>query len=103
MERRCRARGERPRSARDAEEYEDNVLGLTVRELTTELRDAGVQRPLVVSDRGVVGAGIGELLGMPVLSFAKKIVIENNNLRVERVLDDGSEIVATALPAFTRP
>ena len=31
---------ERPRSARDAEEYEDNVLGLTVRELTTDVRIA---------------------------------------------------------------
>lgn len=31
---------ERPRSARDAAEYEDNVLGLTVREITTDVRIA---------------------------------------------------------------
>ena len=30
--------GEQPRSAQDAEEYEDEVLGLTVRELTQDLR-----------------------------------------------------------------
>lgn len=50
-------------------------------------------------DAGVVGAGVGELLGLPVLSFAKAVSIADGQVRVERVLDDGSEIVEVALPA----
>ncbi len=50
-------------------------------------------------DGGVVGAGIGELLGIPVVTFAKEVRIEDGVARVERVLDDGSEIVETPLPA----
>lgn len=50
-------------------------------------------------DAGVVGAGLGELLNVPVLTFAKSIVIDGNMVRVERVLDDGSEIVEADLPA----
>jgi electron transfer flavoprotein beta subunit len=50
-------------------------------------------------DAGIVGAGIAELLGVPLLTFAKGVVIENATLRVERVLDDGTEIIETALPA----
>lgn len=50
-------------------------------------------------DAGIVGAGIGELLNVPVLTFAKSIVIDGNTVRVERVLDDGTEIVETDWPA----
>ncbi len=50
-------------------------------------------------DCGVVGAGIGELLGVPVISFAKEVRIVDCVARVERVLDDGTETVETALPA----
>ncbi len=50
-------------------------------------------------DAGVVGAGIGELLDVPVLTFAKSIAVEKNTVRVERVLDDGIEIVEADLPA----
>jgi electron transfer flavoprotein beta subunit len=50
-------------------------------------------------DAGIVGAGLGELLNVPVLTFAKSIAIDGNTVRVERVLDDGSEIVEADLPA----
>ena len=50
-------------------------------------------------DAGVVGAGVGELLGVPVLSFARNVSIADGHVRVERVLDDGTEIVEAALPA----
>jgi len=50
-------------------------------------------------DGGVVGAGIGELLGVPVISFAKEVHIEDGVARVERVLDDGTETVEALLPA----
>ena len=49
-------------------------------------------------DGGVVGAGIGELLGVPVVTFAKEVSVEAGVARVERVLDDGSEIVEAPLP-----
>jgi len=50
-------------------------------------------------DSGVVGAGIGELLGVPVISFAQEVRVENGVVHVERVLDDGTEIVEVPLPA----
>lgn len=50
-------------------------------------------------DGGVVGAGIGELLGIPVVTFAKEVLIEGGVAHVERVLDDGSEIIEALLPA----
>lgn len=50
-------------------------------------------------DGGVVGAGIGELLGVPVIAFAKEVRIEDGVVHVERVLDDGTEIVEAPLPA----
>jgi electron transfer flavoprotein beta subunit len=34
-----------------------------------------------------------------VLSFAKEVSVSDNRVRAERVLDDGSEIVETVLPA----
>lgn len=50
-------------------------------------------------DVGVVGAGIGELLDVPVLTFAKSIAVNGNTVRVERVLDDGTEVVEADLPS----
>jgi len=50
-------------------------------------------------DAGVVGAGIAELLGVSALTFAKSVSVANNTVRVERVLDDGTEIVEADLPA----
>jgi electron transfer flavoprotein beta subunit len=53
-------------------------------------------------DFGIVGAGIAEMLDQPVLTFAMSVAVENNSVpvvRVERVLDDGSEIVEADLPA----
>ena len=49
-------------------------------------------------DAGVVGCGIAELLGIPVVTFAKSVRLENDRAVVERVLDDGFETVEAALP-----
>lgn len=49
-------------------------------------------------DAGIVGCGIAELLGVPVVTFAKGVRIENGRAIVERVLDDGFETVAATLP-----
>lgn len=50
-------------------------------------------------DAGVVGIGIAELLGMPAVSYAQDLQIDGGHARVERVLDDGTEIVQAPLPA----
>jgi electron transfer flavoprotein beta subunit len=50
-------------------------------------------------DAGIVGAGIAELLDRPLLTFAMSVALDNNVVHVERVLDDGSEIVDADLPA----
>ena len=51
------------------------------------------------TDFGVVGIGIGELLGIPVVTIAKEVLVHGRTVRVERVLQDGFETVETALPA----
>jgi electron transfer flavoprotein beta subunit len=51
-------------------------------------------------DAGVVWAGIAEMLGIPAISFAQDVQIEDGTVRVGRVLDDGSEVVSGALPAL---
>lgn len=50
-------------------------------------------------DAGVVGAGVAELLGWPLVTFAKDVRVGGGLLRVERVLDDGDETVEVPLPA----
>jgi electron transfer flavoprotein beta subunit len=50
-------------------------------------------------DSGIVGAGIAELLDMPLVTFARKVEIADQHVRVERVLADGYESVEAELPA----
>lgn len=50
-------------------------------------------------DAGIVGAGIAETLARPVISFAKDVQIDGRRVRVERALDDGTEVVEANLPA----
>jgi electron transfer flavoprotein beta subunit len=51
-------------------------------------------------DAGIVGAGVGEMLGIAVISFAQDVQIEEGVARVERALDDGTESVEATLPAL---
>lgn len=51
-------------------------------------------------DAGIVGCGIAELLGIPVISFARDIRLSGDRLVVDRVLDDGGETVETSLPCL---
>jgi len=51
-------------------------------------------------DMGVVPAGVGQILGMPVVTVAKAIEKNGNSLKVERVLDDGFQSVEVPLPAI---
>jgi electron transfer flavoprotein beta subunit len=77
------------------------TLSAAIRKLgAVDLLLAG--RQAADGDVGVVGAGIAELLDRPLLTFAMSVAVENNDVpavRVERVLDDGSEIVEADLPA----
>ena len=51
-------------------------------------------------DAGQVGTGIAEILGLPRVTVAKKIDIEDSKARVERVTADGYEVVEVSLPAL---
>ena len=52
------------------------------------------------TDAGIVGCGIGELLGLPVVTFARAIDVNGATARVERVLADGVETLEVDLPAL---
>lgn len=51
-------------------------------------------------DAGQVGLGVAEILGLPSITVAKKIDITDGKARVERVTDDGHEVVEVTLPAL---
>jgi electron transfer flavoprotein beta subunit len=50
-------------------------------------------------DAGVVGCGIAEFLGLPAITFAGALEVEEGMVRVERALSDGVETVEASLPA----
>lgn len=49
---------------------------------------------------GQVGAGIAYYLDIPLVTLAQKIEIQGNLARVERVREDGHEVVRVAMPAL---
>jgi len=49
-------------------------------------------------DAGVVGCGLAELLDLPIVTFAMSVQLDDGKVVVERVLDDGFEIVLAPLP-----
>ncbi len=50
---------------------------------------------------GQVGAALAEVLGLPIVTLARKIeLLDGNKLRVERVIPDGYEVVEVPLPAL---
>jgi electron transfer flavoprotein beta subunit len=51
-------------------------------------------------DAGIVGATVGELLDVPVLTFAGAVTVQDHTARVERVLADGMETVEAELPVL---
>lgn len=50
-------------------------------------------------DRGQIGSGIAEILGIPVVTLARKIEPKDDTAIVERVVEDGFELVEVSLPA----
>jgi electron transfer flavoprotein beta subunit len=51
-------------------------------------------------DAGVVGYGIAEMLGVPSVSLAKSVVVQDGKIVVERVLMEGYDTVEAPLPAL---
>ncbi len=51
-------------------------------------------------DAGQVGSGIAEILGLPSVTLAQKIEATDGKVRVERVVDDGYEVVEVSLPTL---
>jgi len=49
-------------------------------------------------DAGIVGCGVAELLRIPVITFAMNVEVRGSRVVVERVLEDGSEIVEAPMP-----
>jgi len=51
-------------------------------------------------DMGVVPTGVGQILGLPVVTVAKAIEKDGDGLKVTRVIDDGFQTVRVSLPAI---
>ena len=51
-------------------------------------------------DAGVVGYGIAEMLGVPSVSLAKSVAVQDGKVVVERVLMEGYDTVEAPLPAL---
>jgi electron transfer flavoprotein beta subunit len=52
-------------------------------------------------DSGLVGAGVAELLGLPSITLAKKVEMNDGTVRVERVAGDGIEIIEVEAPPMS--
>ncbi len=52
------------------------------------------------TDAGQVALGIGELLGLPAVSPVIKIEVANGGLRVDRMAEDGHQVLEVPLPAL---
>jgi electron transfer flavoprotein beta subunit len=51
-------------------------------------------------DQALVAMGIAEILGIPAVSMAKRVEVQNGNVVVDRVLPDGQETVELPMPAL---
>ena len=51
------------------------------------------------TNAGQVGSAIAELLGLPVVTLARKIDVSDGRASIERVTDDGCEVIEVSLPA----
>jgi electron transfer flavoprotein beta subunit len=77
----------------------------TARALAAALSDSG--HDLVVcgtestdASSGAVPAQLAELLGLPLLSFAKKLEVLDGKARIDRQTEEGYEVVEAPLPAL---
>jgi len=52
------------------------------------------------TDAGQVGSGIAAIMGIPSVTVARKVEVNNGGVRVERVLLDGYEVVEAKMPVL---
>lgn len=85
----------------------DNLDGYaTVYILVDAIKKAGYYdlilcgRQAADTDAGIVGSGIAEILGIPSITVAQKIDIYGKQLRVERVISDGYQVIEVSMPAL---
>jgi electron transfer flavoprotein beta subunit len=52
------------------------------------------------TDAGQVGLGIAGILNIPGITLAGKIEVQDNKLKVERIVSDGCEVLEAPLPAL---
>ncbi len=52
------------------------------------------------TNAGQVGPGVAELLGIPSVTVARKIEVNDGRVKVERVLADGHEVVEASMPCL---
>jgi len=85
--------------------FEDSDAYSTARALSTAIGKLGecdlilTGRQAADWDAGIVGCGIAELMQLPVVSFARDVRVEAPVVRVERVVDNGFDVVEAPLPA----
>jgi len=51
-------------------------------------------------DSGQVGSGIAEILGIPSVTVAKKVEVNDGKATVERIIPDGYQVIEVMLPAL---
>ena len=84
--------------------YDNNDPFVTVQVLAAAIRKIGefdaifTGRQAADWDYGVTGPGLAEVLGIPSVSFARKVESNNGALVVERVLADGFETIEAQRP-----
>jgi electron transfer flavoprotein beta subunit len=52
------------------------------------------------TNAGQVGLGLAQIIGIPAISLVKKVEMQGERLRVERILPDGYEVLECKLPAL---
>ncbi len=57
-------------------------------------------REAIDGNTAQVGPQLGEILGLPQITYVRKVVIRKNIIEAERALEDGYEVVSTQLPVL---
>ena len=87
------------------EAYENNDSNATAGALANAIKKTGdyglifCGREASDTNAGQTGPGIAEILGVPCVTLARKVDINDSKAKIERVTADGYEIVESNLPA----
>lgn len=86
-----------PDARADSSMVAAHVLAIAIRELgSADVVITG--RQAADWDVGIVGCGIAELLGWPVVCVASRMQVDGKLVEVDRCLEDGYETVRSAMP-----